>query len=86
MLGLDESFSREIVYGVVCLASDIVERMALGAAAAPGAPLSLESKLDGYDEATRLEDHAQGCTQCLIGGPQPLAHRHTAHPQPHVRA
>ena len=60
---LDGAFSRDVVHGVVCLASDIVERMADGEGAPPDAALGLSDGGGGgggveyaeYDEATRLE-------------------------------
>ena len=55
VLGLDGRFSRDVVFGVVCLAFDIVEAMARGAPAPP-APHGLD--LDGFDEGTRLEADA----------------------------
>ena len=55
ILGLDGRFSRDITYGVVCLAFDIVESMARGA---PAPPASGGLDLDGFDEATRLEADA----------------------------
>jgi hypothetical protein len=52
VLGLDDRFSRDITYGVTCLAYDIVERMQHGGAMAVG---SHGLDLDGYDEAVRLD-------------------------------
>ena len=52
VLGLDGRFSRDITFGVVCLAFDIVEAMARGAPKPPG-PHGLD--LDGFDEGMRLE-------------------------------
>lgn len=52
VLGLDERFSRDITFGVVCLAFDIVETMARGA---PQPPAAHGLDLDGFDEGTRLE-------------------------------
>ena len=49
VLGLDHRFSRDITFGVVCLAFDIVESIARGAPA-PAAEHGLD--LDGFDEAS----------------------------------
>jgi hypothetical protein len=46
ILGLDETFDRDAVFGVVCFALDIVDRMSFGTA------------LDVVDESTRLEAEA----------------------------
>jgi hypothetical protein len=46
VLGLDETFDRDAVFGVVCFALDIVDRMSSGAT------------LDVVDESTRLEAEA----------------------------
>jgi hypothetical protein len=46
VLGLDETFDRDAVFGVVCFALDIVDRMATG------------TTLDVVDESTRLEAEA----------------------------
>lgn len=46
ILGLDETFDRDAVFGVVCFALDIVDRMSSGTA------------LDVVDESTRLEAQA----------------------------
>ena len=52
VLGLDHRFSRDITFGVICLAFDIVESIARGA---PAPPALHGLDLDGFDEATRLE-------------------------------
>merc|ERR1712118_602462 len=46
ILGLDETFDRDAVFGVVCFALDIVDRMSSGTA------------LDVVDESIRLEAEA----------------------------
>jgi hypothetical protein len=46
VLGLDETFDRDAVFGVVCFALDIVDRMSSG------------TTLDVVDESTRLEAEA----------------------------
>lgn len=51
VLGLDESFSRDIVFGVVCLAHDIVDEMSHASLPSRGAP----SDFVAVDEAIRLE-------------------------------
>ena len=55
VLGLDHRFSRDITFGVICLAFDIVESLARGA---PAPALGHGLDLDGFDEATRLEADA----------------------------
>lgn len=53
ILGLDERFSRDITFGVVSLAYDVVETMARGGPAPPDRAHGLD--LDGFSEAARLE-------------------------------
>lgn len=57
ILGLDETFDRDAVFGVVCFALDIVDRMSSG------------TTLEVVDESTRLEAEAVslGATRPLFG-------------------